>query len=181
MKKRSAVSSDAAPSAKRAAKSSAEKSAATPDDGASAVRLQSAWRGYSVRSAGVTAHARALADGRRAAAAAADEAALARRLRDDGSYRQVGRWCRQADVRGLAALDARLEALVGLACLKEYCAALRRDCLARAALGDAPLLRNVLVSGALGSGKKLAAGPPARPPARPSARVARPPPARCPP
>ena len=181
MKKRSAVSSAEAPSAKRAANSSAEKTAATPDDGATAVRLQSAWRGYSVRSAGVTAHARALADGRRAAAAAADEAALARRLRDDGSYRQVGRWCRQADVRGLAALDARLEALVGLACLKEYCAALRRDCLARAALGDAPLLRNVLVSGALGSGKKLAAGPPARPPARPSARVARPPPARCPP
>ena len=73
---------------------------------------------------------------------------------------------------------ARLEALVGLACLKVLRGA-AADCLARAALGDAPLLRRPRV-GRLGSRKKLAAGPP-RPPARPPARVARPPPAPCPP
>ena len=33
----------------------------------------------------------------------------------------------------------------------------RRDALARAALGDAPATRNVLISGAVGTGKKLAA------------------------
>ena len=34
---------------------------------------------------------------------------------------------------------------------------MRRDALARAALGDAPATRNVLISGAVGTGKKLAA------------------------
>ena len=52
---------------------------------------------------------------------------------------------------------ATLESLVGLQPLKDYCRAVRRDCLARAALGDPPLVRNVLVSGSLGTGKKLAA------------------------
>eukprot|EP00966_Prymnesium_polylepis_P173027 4002019-Prymnesium_polylepis.2 len=34
---------------------------------------------------------------------------------------------------------------------------MRRDLIARAALGDEPLVRNVLISGSLGTGKKLAA------------------------
>lgn len=50
-----------------------------------------------------------------------------------------------------------LENLVGLDGIKEYCSQMRHDLIARAALGDAPLLRNVIISGNLGTGKKLGA------------------------
>merc|ERR1712185_172435 len=91
-----------------------------------------------------------------ASSAASADAALAARL-DSHPYRQLARHCPEADAAKLAAVDASLDALVGLQPLKEYCAAVRQDCLARAALGDAPLVRNVLISGNLGVGKKLAA------------------------
>ena len=60
-------------------------------------------------------------------------------------------------MEALARVDLELAELVGLEPVKEYCAALRGDLVARAALGDEPLLRNVLISGSLGTGKKLAA------------------------
>ena len=61
-------------------------------------------------------------------------------------------------MRELAELDERLARLVGMDVLRDYCADLRRDCLARIALGEGEVCpRNVLISGAMGTGKKLAA------------------------
>ena len=70
---------------------------------------------------------------------------------------QVRRCCKLADVTKLAKADLELESLVGLEAVKEYCTQMRRDLIARAALGDEPLVRNVLISGNLGTGKKLGA------------------------
>ena len=69
----------------------------------------------------------------------------------------LARLCPDADAAKLARVDLGLEQLVGLQPLKEYCASVRQDSLARAALGEPPLVRNVLISGNLGVGKKLAA------------------------
>ena len=130
------------------------KRAPTPAE--AALRLQATYRGFRTRCEGLTSRRRAQTEARLAAAAAATEAALAARARSP-EYRALARHCPQVDVAKLARVDADLEALVGLQPLKEYCASVRRDCLARAALGEAPMVRNVLISGNLGVGKKLAA------------------------
>ena len=123
-----------------------------------ALCVQSCYRGFRSRST-----EKSLAERRRekatalaAQAASAHEAALAARVRS-AEYRQLARHCPDADPLKLAAVDVTLESLVGLTPLKQYCSSVRRDCLARAALGDPPLVRNVLISGNLGTGKKLAA------------------------
>ena len=120
-----------------------------------ALTLQAAYRGYCSRRETQAIKRAAQAATRAAAEAARDAAALAARIASP-EYRQLVRHCPDADPEKLAAVDATLASLVGLQPLKEYCASVRQDCLARAALGDAPLIRNVLVSGNLGTGKKLA-------------------------
>lgn len=123
------------------------------DEGAAAGQLQAAWRGFHVRSAGIAGRTRLPTD---EGTGPERTTSVAARLRTP-DYRQIRRCCKRADVRALAEVDIALEALVGLQPLKDYCAALRGDCLARAALGDEPLVRNVLLSGSLGTGKKTAA------------------------
>ena len=128
-----------------------------PLAGASVARLQAAWRGFRVRGEGVAALARSQSDARREHARSERAAAVDARTRRP-EYRQVARCCPEARVRELAELDERLARLVGMDALRDYCADLRRDCLARVALGDAEVCpRNVLISGAMGTGKKLAA------------------------
>jgi hypothetical protein len=128
-----------------------------PTDAEAAVILQAAFRGFASRGVPLAERWRGT---RRDAATAAkrgcEEAALVARARWP-EYRMIGRLCKQADPSKLACVDAELEALVGLDALKDYCASLRQDCLARAAVGEAALVRNVLISGSLGVGKKLAA------------------------
>ena len=125
-----------------------------PDDAIK--QLQALYRGYRCRNTVSLAERRrekAAANAKKAADS--EEAAIAARARS-AEYRQLTRHCPDADASKLARVDLALEKLVGLTPLKEYCASVRRDCLARAAVGDAPLVRNVLISGNLGSGKKLA-------------------------
>ena len=154
------------PAPEAAGQGSAKRSTVQVDQPAAA-RLQAAWRGFRVRGEGVAALARSQSETRREQTRAEQEAAVEARLRRP-EYRQVSRCCPEARVRDLAELDERLERLVGMEALREYCADLRRDCLARAALGDVDFcVRNVLVSGAMGTGKKAR-----RPPARiPRSRV----------
>jgi hypothetical protein len=142
--------------AKRA-RGSSSSSRPSPTEEA-ALRVQAAFRGFRSRSTGQSlAQRRRDRDATRAAEAeGAQAAALAVRARS-AEYRQLARHCPDADPLKLAAVDVALESLVGLQPLKDYCRAARRDCLARAALGDPPLVRNVLISGNLGTGKKLAA------------------------
>mmetsp|Transcript_10272 Transcript_10272/g.33658 ORF Transcript_10272/g.33658 Transcript_10272/m.33658 type:complete len:257 (-) Transcript_10272:1370-2140(-) len=73
------------------------------------------------------------------------------------AYRDLRRRCSGLDVEALATVDTELETLVGLAPLKALCASLRRDALARSAVGDTADVRCVLISGAVGTGKKTAA------------------------
>ena len=128
-----------------------------PSPSDAAVMVQAAYRGFRCRLTHSLPALRREHHHRQAELAeAAAEAALALRRRSP-EYRRLARHCPDVDVAKLAAVDARLDALVGLVPLKEYCLSVRRDCLARAALGDAPLVRNVLISGNLGTGKKLAA------------------------
>jgi transcriptional regulator with AAA-type ATPase domain len=121
-----------------------------------AVCVQAAFRGFAVRCDGLAARRKAALAAEAAASSEREEAALAARARSP-AYRQIARLCKQADAAALARADADLERLVGHASVKEYCGAVRRDCLARAALGEPPLVRNVLISGSLGVGKKRAA------------------------
>ena len=149
-KKRPAAEAGEAKPAKRSA-------VVAPQAGASVARLQAAWRGFRVRGEGVAALARSQSDARREHARSERTAAVDARTRRP-EYRQVARCCPEARVRELAELDERLARLVGMDALRDYCADLRRDCLARVALGDAEVCpRNVLISGAMGTGKKLAA------------------------
>lgn len=99
-------------------------------------RLQAAWRGFRVRGEGVAALARSQSDARREHAKSERAAAVDARARRP-EYRQVARCCPEARVRELAELDEKLARLVGMDVLREYCTDLRRDCLARVALGDA--------------------------------------------
>lgn len=139
----------AEPSAKRLSTPILEPSSA-------ATMLQSSFRGFRVRSTGLSSQSRAHSQ-------SSYEAASSRRaeeiitLKRTPEYRQIRRCCKDADLEKLAKIDLELTSVVGLEAVKEYCAALRGDLIARAALGDAPLVRNVLVSGSLGTGKKLAA------------------------
>ena len=121
-----------------------------------ALKVQSGWRGYRSRCETLAKRRAQRASARTTALAARSDAALAARLATY-EYRQLSAHCPEADAAKLAAVDETLGGLVGLEALKEYCASVRQDCLARAALGDAPLVRNVLISGNLGVGKKLAA------------------------
>ena len=150
-KKRPAAEAGEAPNpAKRSA-------VLSPQADASVARLQAAWRGFRVRGEGVAALARSQSDARREHARSERAAAVDARLRQP-EYRQVARCCPEARVRELAELDERLARLVGMDVLRDYCADLRRDCLARIALGEGEVCpRNVLISGAMGTGKKLAA------------------------
>ena len=129
---------------------------ALPSPADAAVRVQSALRGFAVRRNGLALRRQAHAADARAARREREASALTARLRSV-EYRQLGRCCKGADLPKLASVDQALEGLIGLRELKDYCAAVRRDCLARAALGETPLVRNVLISGNLGVGKKLAA------------------------
>ena len=119
-------------------------------------KLQAAYRGFAARREGLTSRRRAAAAAVLDARREHEKAALAARLRT-AEYRQVARHCKNADASKLASVDLDLERMIGLAPLKEYCAGLRRDCLARLALGEPPCVRNVLISGSLGVGKKRAA------------------------
>ncbi|EOD08875.1 hypothetical protein EMIHUDRAFT_453008, partial [Emiliania huxleyi CCMP1516] len=121
-----------------------------------AVRLQAAFRGLAARGRGLAARARARSEAGRAAAASARTAEVAARARSP-AYRDLRRRCSGLDVEALATVDTELEALVGLAPLKALCASLRRDALARSAVGDTADVRCVLISGAVGTGKKTAA------------------------
>jgi len=122
----------------------------------SALRVQAAYRGFAARGKGLAARARARSEAKREAAAAAKKTKVAARARQP-EYRELRRCCGGVDVLELAGVDQDLETLVGLGPLKSLCAAVRRDTLARAAVGDPPDVRSVLVSGAVGTGKKLAA------------------------
>ena len=126
----------------------------TPDN--AALVVQACFRGYKSRCTTLAVKRASQKASHEAALAASAASSLAARLATH-EYRQLARHCPDADASRLAAVDATLSSLVGLQPLKEYCAAVRQDCLARAALGDAPLVRNVLISGNLGVGKKLAA------------------------
>ena len=121
-----------------------------------AVRLQAAFRGLAARGRGLAARARARSEAGRAAAASARMAEVAARACSP-AYRDLRRCCSGLDVEALATVDTELEALVGLAPLKALCASLRRDALARSAVGDTADVRCVLISGAVGTGKKTAA------------------------
>ena len=121
-----------------------------------AVRLQAAFRGLAARGRGLAARARARSEAGRAAAASARMAEVAARARTP-AYRDLRRRCSGLDVEALATVDTELETLVGLAPLKALCASLRRDALARSAVGDTADVRCVLISGAVGTGKKTAA------------------------
>ena len=133
-KKRPAAEAGEAKPAKRSA-------VAAPQAGASVARLQAAWRGFRVRGEGVAALARSQSEARREHARSERTAAVEARTRRP-EYRQVARCCPEARVRELAELDERLARLVGMDALREYCADLRRDCLARVALGDAEVCPN---------------------------------------
>jgi len=125
------------------------------DNGVAASRLQAAYRGFRVRGDGIVALARSQSEARRAQARSDQTDAVEARLRQP-EYRQVSRCCHGARVQDLAELDEKLQHLVGMNCLRDYCAGLRRDCLARVALGEANFApRNVLISGNMGSGKKV--------------------------
>ena len=125
------------------------------DNGIAASRLQAAYRGFRVRGEGIVAFVRSQSEARRAQARSDKTKVVEERMRQP-EYRQVSRSCQGARVRELAELDVKLEHLVGMTCLRDYCADLRRDCLARVALGDANFApRNVLISGNTGSGKKV--------------------------
>ena len=129
---------------------------APPSPPDAAVRVQAAFRGFAARCEGLTTRRRSSSEAAAARRRELEAANLKARARS-AEYRQISRLCRQADPFKLAAVDASLERLIGHELLKEYCASLRSDCLARAALGEPPLVRNVLISGSLGVGKKLAA------------------------
>ena len=124
--------------------------------GEAATRLQAVYRGFSVRREGLTTLRRAAAELAHQERMRREEADINTRLHNV-EYRQIARHCRGSDPAKLARVDMALEQLIGLQPLKEYCASLRRDCLARAALAEPACVRNVLISGNLGSGKKLAA------------------------
>jgi DNA polymerase III delta prime subunit len=122
----------------------------------SALLVQTAYRGFVARGRGLASRARARSEAKRTAAAAAHKAHIAARSKRP-EYRELRRVCGGIDVEALAGVDHELETLVGLEPLKALCAAVRRDALARAAIGDPPDVRAVLISGAVGTGKKLAA------------------------
>jgi hypothetical protein len=121
-----------------------------------ATKAQAAWRGFTVRQEGLAVRRKAAANSLLAARREHESTVVATRLRTP-EYRQIARLCKAADPAKLARVDMALERLIGLVPIKEYCASQRRDCLARTALGEPPCVRNVLISGNLGVGKKLAA------------------------
>lgn len=121
-----------------------------------ATKAQAAWRGFTVRQEGLAVRRKAAANSLLVARREHESTVIATRLRTP-EYRQIARLCKAADPAKLARVDMALERLIGLVPIKEYCASQRRDCLARTALGEPPCVRNVLISGNLGVGKKLAA------------------------
>lgn len=121
-----------------------------------ALLVQAAYRGFTARGTGLASRARARSEAKRTAAAAAHAAEITARAKLP-EYRELRRVCGGVQVEELAGVDHDLKTLVGLEPLKALCAAVRRDALARAAIGDPPDVRAVLISGAVGTGKKLAA------------------------